>query len=63
MALAHVTFACFYDYEIEVDDDLYDKDPEAADNEAIKKAYEKYRAYRMRPIADASYDRVEVEFE
>ena len=63
MALAHVTFIRYYDYEIEIDDELYDEDPEAAEKQAIEDAYDLYRKYKYIPIADTSYDEVEVEFE
>ena len=63
MAIAHVTFTCYYDYEVEIDDALYDEDPAAAEEQAIEDAYEGYRAFKSRPVADTSYDRVEVEFE
>lgn len=63
MAVAYVTFTCYYPYEVEIDDDLYEKDPEVAEKQAIEDAYEMYRTYRCRPFADISYDTVEVEFE
>ena len=61
MAIAHVTFICCYDYEVEIDDTLYDEDPYAAEEQAIEDAYEEYRTFKLRPIADTSYDKVEVE--
>lgn len=63
MAIAHVTFTCYYDYEVEIDDTLYDEDPWSAEKQAIEEAYEGHKAYKSRPIADPYYDRVEVEFE
>lgn len=63
MATAHVTFTCYYCYEVEIDDALYDKNPCAAEEQAIEEAYEGYRAFKLRPIADPYYDGVEVEFE
>jgi len=63
MAIAHVTFTCYYNYEVEIDDKLYDEDPEAAEEQAIDDAYESYRIYKCRPIADTTYDEVEIEFE
>ena len=63
MAIAHVTFICYYDYEVEIDDDLYDKDPYAAEEQAIEDAFEQYETLKQQPIADLSYDKVEVEFE
>jgi hypothetical protein len=63
MALAHVTFICYYDYEVEVDDNLYDEDPWAAEEQAIEKAKKQYEALKCYPVADTTYDEVEVEFE
>ena len=63
MAIAHVTFTCYYDYEVEIDDTLYDEDPWAAEEQAIEDAYEQYKAIKSRPVADTTYDEVEVEFE
>lgn len=63
MALAHVTFTCYYCYEVEIDDALYDEDPWAAEEQAIDEAREQYEALKRQPIADATYDEVEVEFE
>ena len=63
MAIAHVTFTCYYNYEVEIDDALYDEDILVAEEQAIKDAYEGYRAFKQRPIADTTYDKVEVEFE
>lgn len=63
MTTAHVTFTCYYNYEVEIDDTLYDEDPWAAEEQAIEDAYEGYRAFKSRPIADTFYDKVEVEFE
>ncbi len=63
MAIAHVTFTCYYCYEVEIDNDLYNEDPWAAEEQAIEDAYEGYRAFKSRPVADTTYDEVEVEFE
>lgn len=63
MAIAHVTFTCYYNYEVEIDDELYDKDPEAAEEQAIEDAYEQYETLKRYPVADVTYDEVEVEFE
>ncbi len=63
MAVAHVMFTCYYSYEVEVDDELYEKDIEAAEEQAIEDAYESYRIFKCRPIADTTYDEVEIEFE
>lgn len=63
MAIAHVTFTCYYNYEVEIDNDLYDEDPWAAEEQAIEDAREQYEALKRCPIADTTYDEVEVEFE
>lgn len=63
MAIAYVTFTCYYPFEVEIDDELYDKDPWAAEEQAIEDAYEQYETLKRRPVADVSYDEVEVEFE
>ncbi len=63
MALAHVTFINYSEYEVEIDDELYDNDPYAAEEQAIEDAYEQYKAIKSRPVADTFYDEVEVEFE
>ena len=63
MALAYVTFINYYEYEVEIDDELYDNDPATAEEQAIKDARIQYEAFKQRPIADLSYDAVEVEFE
>ena len=63
MAIAHVTFTCYYNYEVEIDDKLYDEDPEAAEEQALEDAREQYEALKRQPIADITYDEVEVEFE
>ena len=62
MAIAHVTFTCHYDYEIEIDDNFYIEDPVAAEEQAIEDAYTQYEEFKHRPIADTSYDAVEIEF-
>ena len=63
MALAHVTFINYSEYEVEIDDTLYDEDPCAAEEQAIEDAYEQYKAIKSCPVADTLYDEVEVEFE
>lgn len=63
MALAHVTFIRYYQYEIEVDDDLYEDNPCEAEEKAIKEAEEEFCRLQRRPIADLTYDEAEVEFE
>ena len=63
MAIAHVTFTRYYSYEVEIDDNLYDEDPWAAEEQAIDDAREQYEALKRQPVADTTYDEVEVEFE
>lgn len=63
MAIAHVTFTRYYNYEVKIDDNLYDEDPWAAEEQAIENAYEQYEAVKRYPVADVTYDEVEVEFE
>lgn len=57
----NVTFTCYYTHEVTVDPELYEEDPVAAEKEAIAKAYDKFYAMRHYPVADTSYDEVEVE--
>lgn len=61
MAIIRVTFYCSYDYDVEVDNERYEEDPEAAEDEAIEEAYDEFCAMRRTPIADTSYDEIEVE--
>lgn len=61
MALAYVTFINYYPYEVEVDDELYDNDPYAAEEQAIEDARVQYEAFKQRPIPDISYDAVKVD--
>lgn len=61
MAIIRVTFSCYYDYDVEVDNETYEEDPDCAKDEAIEKAYDEFCAMRRTPIADTSYDEVEVE--
>ena len=63
MAIAHVTFTCYYSYEVEIDNNLYDEDPWAAEEQAIQDAQERYEADMLRPVARTWYDEVEVDFE
>lgn len=58
-----VTFTCYYNYEVTVDPELYEEDPEAAEDKAIEKAYDEFCEMRREPIADLTYDEVEVEVE
>ena len=57
----NVTFTCYYTYKVTVDPELYEEDPEAAEKEAIAKAYDEFCAMRCYPVADTRYDEVEVE--
>lgn len=61
MAIIRVTFSCYYDYDVEVDNELYEEDPEAAEEDAIAKAYDEFCEMRREPVADTTYDEVEVE--
>lgn len=63
MAIAHVTFTQYYEYEVEVSDELYDEDIEAAEDEAINLAEERFKAEMYKPIARTNYDDIEIEFE
>jgi len=63
MAIAHVTFTKYYTYEIEVDDALYDEDICEAEDKAIDEAYEMFFREQCIPMADTTYDEVEIEFE
>lgn len=56
-----VTFTCYYEYEVTVDPELYEEDPEAAEENAIAKAYDEFCEARRYPVADLTYDEVEVE--
>ena len=56
-----VTFTCYYEYEVTVDPKLYEEDPEAAEEDAIAKAYDEFCEARRYPVADLTYDEVEVE--
>lgn len=56
-----VTFTCYYEYEVTVDPKLYEEDPDAAEEDAISKAYDEFCAMRRYPVADLTYDEVEVE--
>ena len=62
MALAYVTFINYYPYEVEVDDELYNNNPYAAEEQAIEKARVQYEAFKQRLHTDISYDAVDVEF-
>ncbi len=63
MAIANVTFIKYYNFTVEVDDDLYDKDPYEAEEQAIEFAFDDFESVMRSPIADCSYDEVEIEFE
>lgn len=57
----NVTFTCYYEYEVTVDPELYEEDPDAAEREAIVKAYDEFCTERQYPVTDLTYDEVEVE--
>lgn len=59
----NVMFTCYYYYEIEIEATVeeYEKDPEGLEDAAIREAYDQFCAMRRTPIADTSYDEVEVE--
>lgn len=62
--ICNVTFTCYYEYEVELPDTiakLYEDDPQCVEDFAIERAYEEFCAMRRTPIADTSYDEVEVE--
>lgn len=61
MATIRVTFTCYYDYDIKVDDEVYEEFPGLAENNAIERAYDQFCEMRRTPIADTSYDKMEVE--
>lgn len=61
MATIRVTFTCYYNYDVEIDSKSYEENPEAAEDEAIEEAYDEFCAMRRTPIADLTYDEVEVE--
>lgn len=56
-----VIFTCYYKYKVTVDPELYEEDPEAAEEDAIAKAYDEFCAERRYPAADFTYHEVEVE--
>lgn len=61
MAIIRVTFTCYYNYDVEVDNKTYEEDPDLAEDEAIEEAYDEFCTMRRSPIADLTYDEVEVE--
>lgn len=61
MAIIRVIFYCSYDYDIAVDDEVYEEFPGLAENDAIERAYDQFCEMRRTPIADTSYDKMEVE--
>ena len=60
MKKATVTFIKYHTYEIEISDEIYNS---GKGWEAIKIAEEKFKSDMRSPIADISYDDVEIEFE
>ena len=63
MAKAWVTFVQYYNVEVEVDDELFEEDPQGAEDEAFDKAYEDFEHDMSLPYAHTSYDEVEIEWE
>lgn len=61
--IAHITFTQYFDYDVEMDEELYKQDPFEAEEKAIAEAYEDYCAMKRTPIADTTYDAVEIEIE
>lgn len=59
----NVMFTCYYSYEVEIDAtaEEYENNSEALENAAIQEAYDQFCTMRRTPIADTSYDEVEVE--
>lgn len=60
MKKATVTFIKYHTYEVEISDETYNN---GNGWDAIKIAIEKFKSGMRSPIADISYDDVEVEFE
>jgi hypothetical protein len=56
-----VWFTQYYDYDIEVDDEEYENDPDCVEDRAKDEAYEYFRRDMSRPVAHTWYDEVEVE--
>lgn len=60
MKKATVTFIKYHTYEIEISDEIYES---GNGWDAIEIAEEKFKSDMRSPIADISYDDVEIEFE
>lgn len=60
MKKATVTFIKYHTYEIEISDEIYNS---GNGWDAIEIAEEKFKSDMRSPIADISYDDVEIEFE
>ena len=60
MKKATVTFIKYHTYEIEISDEIYNN---GNGWDAIEIAEEKFKSDMRSPIADISYDDVEIEFE
>lgn len=60
MKKATVTFIKYHTYEIEISDEIYNS---GNGWDAIEIAEEKFKSDMRSPIADTSYDDVEIEFE
>ena len=63
MAVAHVTFIQYYEYEVEISDELYEDNIEEAEEKAISLAKETFHRDMRAPVAHNYYDDVEIEFE
>lgn len=61
MATARVTFVQYFTYDVELDEELYEENPFEAEEKAIAAAYEDYCELKRTPIADTTYDDVEIE--
>jgi hypothetical protein len=59
----NVMFTCYYCYEVETEATVeeYEEDPEGLEEAAIQEAYNRFCAERRYPVADTTYDEVEVE--
>ena len=55
--IARVTFIKYYEYEVETDDDSLE-----SEDKAIDEAYSDFRAEVCCPVADTTYDEVNVDW-
>lgn len=62
---ATVTFTRYYIYEVEIEEDVedYEADPERCEEEIFDKAYDLFSQECRYPVADLSYNEVEIEVE